>query len=346
MDSKEKWCFKILGKVSRSFSMVIQQLPGELKKSICIFYLVLRALDTIEDDMTTFTNSEKKTHLQQFYMYLREKSIHNLICGENYEKELILNFDTVLNVLYSLPLSHQNIIIEISRQMGYGMSKYIDGNLMNGTEKISDYNEYCYYVAGLVGTGLTQLFVVSGYEDNSILDNPEYAIHMGIFLQKTNIIRDFLEDMNEGRTFWPKEIWGKYSEQLKDIPYDKNIALCVLNDMIHDSISHIYDCLMFLKKIKHYNIFRFCAIPQVMAISTLAKLSNNYSVFEKTVKLDKMTTMHLIEKTQTFPMVCKLFFEQLYVLHNNISKTIDHANKILLDEKYNKIMSYLLHNYE
>jgi farnesyl-diphosphate farnesyltransferase len=31
--------------------VVIQQLPNPLRDAICIFYLVLRGLDTVEDDM-------------------------------------------------------------------------------------------------------------------------------------------------------------------------------------------------------------------------------------------------------------------------------------------------------
>ena len=42
----------MLNKVSRSFAIVIQQLPHELQDAVCIFYLVLRALDTVEDDMS------------------------------------------------------------------------------------------------------------------------------------------------------------------------------------------------------------------------------------------------------------------------------------------------------
>jgi farnesyl-diphosphate farnesyltransferase len=38
------WC-------ARSFAIVIQQLPNPLRDAICVFYLVLRALDTVEDDM-------------------------------------------------------------------------------------------------------------------------------------------------------------------------------------------------------------------------------------------------------------------------------------------------------
>ena len=42
---------------------------------------------------------------------------------------------------------------------------------------------------------------------------------MGLFLQKTNIIRDYLEDIVEEpapRMFWPREIWGKHAKQLAD----------------------------------------------------------------------------------------------------------------------------------
>ncbi len=31
---------------------------------------------------------------------------------------------------------------------------------------------------------------------------------MGLFLQKTNIIRDYLEDFVDGRAFWPQEVRG------------------------------------------------------------------------------------------------------------------------------------------
>lgn len=44
----------MLGKVSRSFTPVIRQLPKGLGLEILIFYLTLRALDTVEDDMEAF----------------------------------------------------------------------------------------------------------------------------------------------------------------------------------------------------------------------------------------------------------------------------------------------------
>ena len=47
-----KRCFHYLQKTSRSFSAVIQELHPELLAPIALFYLILRGLDTIEDEMT------------------------------------------------------------------------------------------------------------------------------------------------------------------------------------------------------------------------------------------------------------------------------------------------------
>lgn len=54
---------------------------------------------------------------------------------------------------------------------------------------------------------------------------------MGLFLQKTNIIRDYLEDILEEpapRMFWPREIWGKHADELAafKVPPEPVTAYC------------------------------------------------------------------------------------------------------------------------
>ena len=68
-------------------------------------------------------------------------------------------------------------------------------------------------MAGLVGIGLSRLFAASGLEDVAVGRDADCANSMGLFLQKTNIIRDYHEDLVEGRTWWPEEVgrglgWG------------------------------------------------------------------------------------------------------------------------------------------
>ena len=57
-----------------------------------------------------------------------------------------------------------------------------------------------------MGIGLSQLFAASGLEKEEVGQDHHLANSMGLFLQKTNIIRDYLEDIVQGREFWPKEV--------------------------------------------------------------------------------------------------------------------------------------------
>jgi farnesyl-diphosphate farnesyltransferase len=112
---------------------------------------------------------------------------------------------------------------------------------------------------------------------------------MGLFLQKTNIIRDFHEDLLEGRLFWPKEIWSKYCNDPKEFCDEKNIdkALACLNHLCMDVLEHIPDAIDYMSKLRNQSVFNFCAIPQVMAISTIALVFNNPEVFKRNVKIRK-----------------------------------------------------------
>jgi len=58
--------------ITCSFAIVIQQLPEDLRDSVCVFYLVLRALDTVEDDMSISVEN-KVPILRSFHekIYLR-----------------------------------------------------------------------------------------------------------------------------------------------------------------------------------------------------------------------------------------------------------------------------------
>ncbi len=69
--SSWEFCYAALNKVSRSFAVVIQQLPDEVKDAICIFYLVLRGLDTVEDDMA-IPNAKKLPMLKVFHTHLTD----------------------------------------------------------------------------------------------------------------------------------------------------------------------------------------------------------------------------------------------------------------------------------
>jgi len=281
----------MLDKTSRSFAAVIQSLREELRDAVALFYLTLRALDTIEDD-PRFLKEKKIPLLLSFHTKLRSKGWNYSGCGEGDEQLLLSHFHRVINSFLSLKPSYQQIIEEITLRMGKGMSEFLEREVIT----VKDWDLYCHYVAGLVGIGLSKLFAASGLEDASFERLDHLSNSMGLFLQKTNIIRDYLEDINDNRIFWPKEVWNKYAErleQLKEQKYAVQAVLC-LNDLITNAMQHLPDCLDYLSRLKDPSVFNFCAIPQVMAIATLSLCYANHDVFTSVVKMKREQTNEII----------------------------------------------------
>eukprot|EP00981_Chlorochromonas_danica_P006866 scaffold1498_cov180-Ochromonas_danica.AAC.17 len=310
------FCNDILGKVSRSFAGVIRELPQDLYLDILVFYLVLRALDTVEDDMEVFRTEKKlkEQYLCEFYrtVLVTQSDKYRLwSIGQGDERTLLQHFNHCVKVFKSLPPPSRIIIADITERMGAGMASFVNRDLGQGTVTIEDYNLYCHYVAGLVGEGLSELFYAGGYESAKVRDvSKTKANTMGLFLQKTNIIRDYLEDFCEGRTFWPQEIWKLYADDLGDFrePKNKKKALHCLNHMILNALECIPECLEYMELLHHKQIFLFCAIPQVMAIATLAEIYNNHKVFTGVVKIRKGMAVLLIQDVGDLSNLYKWFY--------------------------------------
>lgn len=93
-DENVRFCDDILVKVSRSFAQVIKQLPSGLCVDIMVFYLALRALDTIEDDMEAFKNNNnvKIEKLLNFYKLLGDENWSMDGVGEGDEARLLQEY--------------------------------------------------------------------------------------------------------------------------------------------------------------------------------------------------------------------------------------------------------------
>ncbi|KAK9129730.1 hypothetical protein Sjap_010217 [Stephania japonica] len=319
------FCFTMLHKVSRSFALVIQQLGPDLRNAVCIFYLVLRALDTVEDD-TSIPSDVKVPILEEFHRHIYDPDWH-FSCGTKDYKVLMNQFHDLSTAFLELGRGYQEAIEDTTKRMGVGMAKFI----LKEVETVDEYDEYCHYVAGLVGLGLSKLFHASNLED---LAPDSLSNSMGLFLQKTNIIRDYLEDINEipkSRMFWPREIWSKYADRLEDLKCEKNSAKAVqcLNEMVTNALLHVEDCLEYMSALRDPAIFRFCAIPQIMAIGTLALCYNNVEVFRGVVKMRRGLTAKVIDRTKSMSDVYGAFFDFSCMLKSKIEESDPNATRTL-----------------
>lgn len=294
-DAELSFCYQNLKEVSRSFAGVIMALNGQVRDAVCIFYLVLRGLDTVEDDMAVPLDI-KVPILLAFFKKLDEPGWNVKGIGAAAERELLEKFDLVITAFGRLEPHLQEPIRDICRRMGAGMAESVQRNI--AVQTVEEYETYCHYVAGLVGHGLTRIFAASGLESPTLTDRLDVANSMGLFLQKVNIIRDYLEDIVEEppRMFWPKEIWGNYTDDFHSFksPENREQAVKCLNAMVMDTLKHIPDCMAYMKSLSDPSVFQFCGIPQVMAVATLAEVYNNPKVFTGVVKISKGVACQLM----------------------------------------------------
>ncbi|CCK72434.1 bifunctional farnesyl-diphosphate farnesyltransferase/squalene synthase KNAG_0K00660 [Huiozyma naganishii CBS 8797] len=319
-------CRELLRLTSRSFAAVIMELHPELRDCVMLFYLVLRALDTVEDDMT-IDDAVKVPLLRSFdeKLLLDDWSFDGNSPQEK-DRCVLVEFPCILREFHKLRAEYRDVVVRITREMGNGMADYIEDEQFNreGIQTVAEYDRYCHYVAGLVGDGLTQLTVLAGFSSQELADNPQYFESMGLFLQKTNIIRDYREDLDDGRVFWPKAVWSKYTKEqdgtlaeFASLENTESGVFCI-NDLVLNALDHIEDVLTYLASVHEQSSFQFCAIPQVMAIATLALLCNNAAVLQGNVKIRKGTTCWLILRSRTFRGCVEIFEEYLREIRGKV----------------------------
>lgn len=278
---------------------------------IALFYLVLRGLDTIEDDMT-IPLEKKEPLLRDFDKFMK---IDGWTFTENgpdeKDRELLVHFDVVITEMNKLKPMYRDIIQDITAKMGNGMADYaVKAEKNEGVETVAQYEEYCHYVAGLVGEGLTRLFLAGEWANPALQDRPELTESMGQFLQKTNIIRDVHEDFEDNRRFWPTAIWSKHVDKWEDLfkPENREKALQCSSEMVLNALQHADECLFYMAAIREQSVFNFVAIPQTMAIATLELVFRNPAIFDSHIKLTKGDACQLmIESTQNLRIVCDVF---------------------------------------
>ena len=198
-----------LNKVSRSFAFCIAALESPMRRWVSLTYLVCRILDTVEDAPW----KKPSQQLNQFGMFDRFLiSPHSLDQVIDWNKtfpeglpegevELLSDSRQIFEDIHRSPENIRETIQDMVQSMSAGMQhfskKKVNGELRLGG--LNEVNQYCFFVAGIVGETLAKLLsaVDSKVEVNRnlILD----AHHFGLFLQKVNLLKDQLSDEKDGR---------------------------------------------------------------------------------------------------------------------------------------------------
>ncbi len=245
-----KDAMRVLKETSRTFYIPITFLDKELKHTVASAYLVMRAIDEIEDHEEV-ENDTKHAILMQVSDLLKqpfdeEQYLQLLAPVKDKMPEVTLRLGDWLR---ACPENTVHIVMNSAHEMAYGMAKWVKADWNIQTKE--DLDDYTYYVAGLVGVMLSDIWEQSA----GVKTDKDLAIGYGRGLQAVNILRNEQEDYDErGVSFVPDD-WTR--QDLFDYA-DENLAKA-------DE---------YMKSINKKTILLFCRLPLALAHKTLKAMKN------------------------------------------------------------------------
>lgn len=214
---------RVLPGVSRTFALTIPQLPPALRTAIGNAYLLCRLADTIED-AAELQASTKQDRFTLLVRALEEPDAARRLSAvletevataTHAERELVAGAEQVFRVLWSLPAEQQTPVQRCLRIMADGMSRFEPLKSPGGLATCTDFRDYCYCVAGVVGEMLTDLFAL--HEPAVAAARARLrcrAVAFGQGLQMTNILKDIWEDHERGVCWLPQDIFARHGHPL------------------------------------------------------------------------------------------------------------------------------------
>ncbi|AWE07064.1 phytoene/squalene synthase family protein [Lysinibacillus sp. 2017] len=265
----QKDTMRVLKETSRTFYIPITFLDKELKMTVAAAYLAMRAIDEIEDHEDVENEVKHDVLLKVEQLLLAPEFDHAA-----YMEALAPVLDEMPEVTLRLadwievcPAGARGIVMRATSEMAGGMGKWALANWQVHTRE--DLDDYTYYVAGLVGVMLSELWEWSA----GIKTDRDLAIGYGRGLQAVNILRNEQEDMDERGVSFVPDGWTRtelfaYAEE--------NLAKADL----------------YMKDINKRSIKLFCRLPLALAHKTLQALK------EGRVKMSRAEVEATVEEVQ------------------------------------------------
>lgn len=288
-DSDLQYQNNILQGVSRTFALTIPQLPTGLRDVVGNAYLLCRIADTIEDDkdlpideQTFFSElfinvvkgeADAESFAEQLHPKLSDTASKD-------EKDLILHTDRVIRITHSFNQRQRAALERCVKIMADGMVRYQEAESLEGLKDQPAMDEYCYFVAGVVGEMLTELFCDYSDEINQHYDDlMSLSVSFGQGLQMTNILKDIWDDHSRGACWLPAELFRQHDFSLINMQAGQNHPgfNASMGELIGLARHHLENALRYTLLIpsNEPGIRKFCLWALGMAVLTLRKLDKH-----------------------------------------------------------------------
>ncbi len=303
MDDRATFYQGHLDQVSRSFAFCIARLQGSLRERVGLAYLICRVLDTVEDAAWP-SESEQSLQFEGFERLLTEPFAPGEVAEWSArfpsdlpegEASLLVDAGVLFADLQALePAARDSIqepVLSMCRGMRHFASRRSGGRLILAS--IADVNQYCFFVAGVVGEALTRLVFIDragAVDERALVD----SFHFGLFLQKINLLKDQAQDERSGRFLVPSR-----------------------GDLIASLAEHAHRAIEYVTALpERYLGYRlFCSWSLFLGLASLPFIEKSFREKNDMVKIPRAQTRRLLEEiesvvgdnsrlTQLFDLAC------------------------------------------
>lgn len=341
------WQTKSLQEVSRTFALVIPQLPQPLREVVGNAYLLCRIADIIEDE-PDIPFERKRDFSERFIRVIEGQESGRrfaddlqslLVSALPGERALVCDSDRAVRIASGFNDVQRTAIGRCVGTMARGMVEFQRTATLDGLDDLPHLGRYCYHVAGVVGEMLTEIFcdhssAIAARRDRLI----SLSVSFGQGLQMTNILKDLWDDRRRGACWLPRDIFRAAGFDLRSMrSMDKASAspsAGAKEDADHSSVDpafarglqklvaiacgHLEKALRFTLLIPktEIGIRRFCLWALGMAVLTLRKIHSRLMRFSsaRDVKISRLavyTTVAITSVSARSDRVLEMLFDGL-----------------------------------
>jgi farnesyl-diphosphate farnesyltransferase len=268
----EAFCRQLLPHVSRTFAISVPCLPEPLDLQVTVAYLICRLADTIEDSThwTAASRQEAFADLAEVFaagdMLSAARRFEQRYGGFAGEAACDLLFQSASKIFEVLAGFDEAIIAAAWQcvcDMIDGMRRTPparrDAGVARVCESVEQLEQYCHYVAGVVGIMLTEMFDVylSAGGRFAKASRIEQGRRFGLGLQMTNILVDQVDDARAGKSYLP---------ELASLPAGRRVPA-----LVERARTHLDEAMEYTLALpsEPAGLRVFCLLPLFFALRTL-----------------------------------------------------------------------------
>jgi farnesyl-diphosphate farnesyltransferase len=295
---------ELLHAASRTFALGIDLLPEPLRSEIEVAYLLLRVSDYLEDN-ERMPEGRKVTLLRQWARVLAEEEpveplARELATVPDQTPDALVARNTiqVYRALEAARGEVRPILVRHVRDSTLGMARWAERGPDIRDE--ADLDDYMHEVAGRVGWLLTEVFSLYVPE---VAREREPMMHLGrefgLALQTVNVIRGLHGDWERGWVFIPRSFVPNGVEPRRLFEpegRDRATELAILDRLVPKAEAHLRAAQGYIARIpaREGGIRRFCLLPYLFAVRTLAISRRNPRVFEEETKISRPEVKRIV----------------------------------------------------